>query len=48
LSIRALGCTLWLNVPSMPVAAFATYGASIGKNVYNITPWINFKLPYRD
>ena len=37
-----------LNVPSMPIAALVTYGALVGKNVYNITPWLNVKLPYRD
>ena len=37
----------WLNYPTMPVAAFVTYGALIGKNVYNITPWLNVRLPYR-
>jgi hypothetical protein len=36
------------NVPTMPVALGITYGALVGKNVYNITPWLNVRLPYRD
>lgn len=38
----------WLNYPTMPVAAFVTYGTLVGKNVYNITPWLSVRLPYRD